>query len=141
MTINERIEEIIKTLFNGKKSRFASQIGVSPTVIENIVGTRKGNPSFGVLEKIAFAIENINLDWLLTGRGKMTVEQTSRSKKNENDSIITELRENIDKISKETDTLGTLLESKQETIDSQRETIRLQQSKILELEEKLKSNL
>lgn len=42
MTINDRVKIIIETLYNGNKRRFSSAIGVAPTVIENIVGTRQG---------------------------------------------------------------------------------------------------
>lgn len=75
MTINQRIQKLIDKLFNGNKRAFSSAIGVSPTVIENVVGTRKGNPSFEVIQKIVFAIENINADWLLTDRGEMLIEK------------------------------------------------------------------
>lgn len=69
--INERMQQLINAVSNGNKRAFSQLVGVTPTVIENIVGTRKGKPGYELLEKIAFAIENINLDWLLTGRGSM----------------------------------------------------------------------
>ena len=45
MTINERMNHIIKELYGGNKRAFANAIGVSATVIENVVGTRQGKPS------------------------------------------------------------------------------------------------
>lgn len=69
--INERIMELINVISNGNKRAFSRLVEVNPTVIENIVGTRKGKPGYDLLEKISFAIENINTDWLLTGRGAM----------------------------------------------------------------------
>ena len=69
MTINERFNKIIKALFGGNKSAFANAIGVTPSVIDNIVGKRQGNPSFEVLEKVS-AITEINLDWLIADRGE-----------------------------------------------------------------------
>lgn len=69
--INERIMELINVISNGNKRAFSRLVEVNPTVIENIVGTRKGKPGYDLLEKISFAIENINTDWLLTGRGQM----------------------------------------------------------------------
>ena len=63
--------ELINSISKGNKRAFSNLVGVTPTVIENIVGTRKGKPGYELLEKIAFAIEYINLDWLLTGRGSM----------------------------------------------------------------------
>ena len=70
MTINERFEEVIKTLYRGNKRAFAQSIGVSATVVENVVGTRQGKPSYDVLEKVC-ANANISAEWLLTGRGDM----------------------------------------------------------------------
>ena len=49
MNINERFEEVIKTLYRGNKRAFAQAIGVSATVVENVVGTRKGNMNFEFL--------------------------------------------------------------------------------------------
>lgn len=66
MNINEKIDAIIKMLFSGNKRAFAKYIGISPTVVENIVGTRKGKPSFDVLQKIC-ANANISAEWLLLG--------------------------------------------------------------------------
>jgi hypothetical protein len=39
MNINERIENIIKDHYSGNKRSFAKAVGVSATVIENIVGS------------------------------------------------------------------------------------------------------
>ncbi len=70
MNINQRIEFIIEKLYNGNKRAFAAAIGVAPTVIENVVGSRQGKPSYGFLEKIC-AIENIYIPWVITGNGSM----------------------------------------------------------------------
>lgn len=73
MTINERFETIIKVLFAGNKRAFALHVGVSPTVVENVVGTRKGKPSFDFLEKVC-ANANISAEWLLMGTGEMAMD-------------------------------------------------------------------
>lgn len=70
MSINERFEQVIKTLYRGNKRAFAQAIGVSATVIENVVGSRKGKPSYDVLAKIC-ANANISAEWLITGNGDM----------------------------------------------------------------------
>ena len=69
MTINERFEKIINTLYKGNKRAFATDINVSPTVVENVVGKRQGKPSFDVIEKVC-ANANINIEWLITGKGE-----------------------------------------------------------------------
>ncbi len=68
MTINERFEIIIQILCNGNKRAFAKAVGISPTVVENIVGTRKGKPSYDVLVKVC-SNANISAEWLLLGIG------------------------------------------------------------------------
>ncbi len=70
MSVNNRLEQLIKALYKGNKSAFASAIGVAPSVIENIVGKRQGKPSFDVVEKIS-SIAEINIEWLVTGTGDM----------------------------------------------------------------------
>lgn len=71
MSINERVDSIIKELFSGNKRAFSREVGISTSVTENIVGKRQSNPSFEVLEKIVKTINDLNSDWLLTGKGAM----------------------------------------------------------------------
>lgn len=70
MGINERFNQIIGTLFKGNKSAFANAIGVTPSVVDNIVGKRQGKPSFDVVAKVS-ALAEVDLDWLITGKGEM----------------------------------------------------------------------
>lgn len=79
MDINSRFQELIDTLYNGKQNAFAKAIGVAPTVIANVVGTRRGKPSYDVLYKIC-ANANINPTWLLTGKGSMLTEENKKEK-------------------------------------------------------------
>ena len=81
MTINEKFSKIIDELYSGNKRAFANSIGVAPTVIENIVGKRQGNPSFDVLQKTISANANINSEWLLSDRGEM-LKASEESKAN-----------------------------------------------------------
>lgn len=74
MTVNERFEVIIKVLFDGNKRAFALKVGISPSVVENIVGARKGKPSFDVFEKVC-SNANISAEWLLSGKGEMLNEK------------------------------------------------------------------
>ncbi|MCI1646848.1 MAG: helix-turn-helix domain-containing protein [Bacteroides sp.] len=69
--VSDRIEILINKLSDGKKSQFAKRIGVAPSVIGNITGERKGNPSFEVAQKILNAFASINPDWLLFGKEPM----------------------------------------------------------------------
>lgn len=71
MNINDRISYIINELYKGNKRAFSLSVGVSPAVIENIVGKRKSSPSFEVMNKILSSIDNIDARWLITGDGDM----------------------------------------------------------------------
>lgn len=71
MSINERFKFLINELYLNNKRSFSMAIGVNPTVIENIVGKRGGNPSFEVVQKVLFANANISADWLILGNGSM----------------------------------------------------------------------
>lgn len=69
--VSDRIEALITHFCKGNKSLFAKQIGVTPSVIGNITGERKGNPSFEVAQKILDAFVTVNSDWFMLGRGSM----------------------------------------------------------------------
>lgn len=71
MTINDRVQEIIDTLFSGNKRAFSRAVGIAATVTENVVGKRHTKPSFDFTQKIATSINNINIEWLITGEGLM----------------------------------------------------------------------
>lgn len=72
--VSDRIEALITHFCKGNKSLFAKQIGVTPSVIGNITGERRGNPSFEVAQKILDAFVTISPDWLMLGRGSMLRE-------------------------------------------------------------------
>ena len=80
MTINDRFNAIIQFLFKGNKRAFALHVGVSPSVVENVVGTRQGKPSFDFLEKVC-ANANISAEWLLMGKGEMVSDMFEFRKK------------------------------------------------------------
>lgn len=52
MSINERIQTIIDEQYDKNKRAFATAVGIGATVVQNIVGTRQGKPSFDVLLQI-----------------------------------------------------------------------------------------
>ena len=69
--INDRIMLIITTLKMNKNS-FSNKIKLSGSaVLENIVSGRRSKPSFDVLQKIILAFDNIDANWLITGKGEM----------------------------------------------------------------------
>lgn len=77
--ISDRIEALITHFCNGNKSLFAQKIGVRPSVIGNITGERKGNPSFEVVQKILDAFASVNPDWFILDKGTMLRSDTNQS--------------------------------------------------------------
>lgn len=75
--INDRIHELIIHFAGGNKRRFSRLTNLSPSVVENLVGSRQGKPSFEVLEKIILAFADMNTDWLITGRGEMLCKENT----------------------------------------------------------------
>jgi transcriptional regulator with XRE-family HTH domain len=72
MSVNERLEELVKMYSNGVVSQFAKRIGVSHTSIASMMpGSRESKPGFEIIEKIVETFPEINTTWLLTGEGKM----------------------------------------------------------------------
>jgi transcriptional regulator with XRE-family HTH domain len=107
------MNHIIKELYSGNKRAFANAIGVSATVIENVVGTRQGKPSYDVLEKIC-ANANISAEWLLMERGEMLYNPTTQSQYTPPDQNthyfiekIAEQAEEIGKLKEQVKLLGT----------------------------------
>jgi len=73
-SVNERVAEIIE-FYDLNVNSFSKRININSSVIHNIVKGKKdgskNKPSFMVLNKIILSFNNINADWLLTGRGRM----------------------------------------------------------------------
>ena len=70
-TVNDRMQQIVDTYFDGNKSAFATAIGIAKTSITNYLGKQRASkPSSDMLAKI---VTNVNVDarWLLTGDGVM----------------------------------------------------------------------
>ena len=119
MSINERFKTIIEQLYNGNKRAFSMAIGVTPTVVENVVGTRQGKPSFDVIEKVC-ANANISADWLILGRGEIlaresvsTIERQSieEVEQPKTQSVAPEfIKELLDRITAQAEEIGRLQE-------------------------------
>lgn len=78
MTINNRIELIVNEL-NLNNNSFAVKLGVNPTITHNIIKGRNA-PSYDLLNKISLTFDNINADWLLTGKGNITKELAGKTR-------------------------------------------------------------
>lgn len=69
MTISERIQKILESE-NLSPSQFADEIGVQRSSLSHILSGRN-NPSFDYLLKILVRFEQLDANWILTGKGNM----------------------------------------------------------------------
>ena len=77
MTINDRIREIINKSFNGNVSAFCRAVGVKQSTMNTILGERQSKPSYDVINSVLNAAAlSISADWLISGKGSMTVKET-----------------------------------------------------------------
>ncbi len=115
MTVKERFDVLIKHFASGNKREFSKKIGVSPTVVENIVGARRGNPSFEVLQKILYAFADINASWLITGNGTMFRHENRQSAPPamQNDEYKNKYIEQLEEIIRLKDEIASLKEEKE----------------------------
>ena len=75
--VSQRLTDIIDHFSDGNEKRFADSLGVKPAVINNYTrGKQQSKPGFEVLYKIASIYPDVNIDWLLTGRGEMLLSQS-----------------------------------------------------------------
>lgn len=143
MTINEKFEVIIKTLFDGNKRAFAKTVDISPTVVENVVGARQGKPSFDVVQKVC-ANANISAEWLLLGDGHAPIKDVFKFRKDmtitdeTGERVIAEFftkkPENEDQNNGSKDTLIELIREKDSLIIEQAQTIGELKERIRQLE-------
>ena len=71
---NNAIRDRFKMVIDREKltaGEFAERIGVAPSTISHILGARNKYPSTEVLLKLCQKYEDINIEWLLTGKGSM----------------------------------------------------------------------
>lgn len=77
MTIQRRLSLLIKAL-RLNNNTFAAKLEVNPSVTFNVIEGRKSNPSYELLEKIAFTFVNVNLYWLLKGEGEILLPESTQ---------------------------------------------------------------
>jgi phage repressor protein C with HTH and peptisase S24 domain len=78
--ISERISYIIDNHYNGNKKKFSESISFSPQVVSNIVSGRKSKPSFDVIKAILSTNDNINAEWLISGKEPMLKDPFPKTK-------------------------------------------------------------
>jgi phage repressor protein C with HTH and peptisase S24 domain len=77
-TVNQRLMKVVDYFTKGNEKRFAERIGVSPAVINNYTtGKQQSKPGFEVLAKICEQFPDINIEWLINGRGLMLRDEAT----------------------------------------------------------------
>ena len=78
--MNRRLQQFL-TAENISQSQFAESIGVARANVSHILSGRN-KPGFDFIEKMLLAYPALNIDWLITGKGKMyrsSYQDTGRS--------------------------------------------------------------
>lgn len=127
-----RLKNLIEEL-NMNKNSFSVKLGVSPTIIHNIIDGRGSKPSFEVLHKIVTIFKTVNAYWLLMGEGEMLIESSEKEKLVLSKS---ELELKNEKIA----LYEELLKAKEDTIISQKSENQLLKKEIQRLEQQSSKN-
>jgi transcriptional regulator with XRE-family HTH domain len=90
--ISERIT-IFREYKNLKQSVFARLIGVSRSTLSEIENGKNNAPSTSVIVGIANAFNDINIEWLLTGKGDMLKADIEDNKSVDIEKIVEKIRE------------------------------------------------
>ena len=67
--MNKRLQQFL-TVENITQSQFADRIGVAKASVSHILAGRN-RPGFDFIESMANCYPSLNLEWLITGKGKM----------------------------------------------------------------------
>lgn len=74
-TISQRINELIKETSLSNKE-FANRVGINPSIVSHILSGRN-KVSLQVIENITKEFTNVNIEYLLNGRGTLLKEFTN----------------------------------------------------------------
>ena len=115
-SVHERMKFLVDAI--GNKNSFSKSIGVNPSVIGKIVGRRLSKPSFEVIKKIMQKYPDIDLEWLILGKGEMWKPQKPDTKKTQ-DQQSTLISKTIEQeVKKQTEIFEKLLESQKREINT-----------------------
>ena len=71
--VNDRIAEMVD--YFGDRKSFVRAVGLNKGTLNNIIAGRRSKPSFEILSKIIATCVNVNVNWLMAGRGEMLVDK------------------------------------------------------------------
>lgn len=121
MSIGSRLKDYLKER-ELTQDEFSTLCGVSKQTINNII-RNKTSPSGDVLERISAEYQDLNLNWLISGKGKMM----NISRESASNPLMDFTKESLLELIKEKNSLNSSLK---EMIDMQKETISYQREMI-----------
>jgi phage repressor protein C with HTH and peptisase S24 domain len=75
--VSERIKFLLDTRAQGNKSELGRAAGISGQAVADLIGGKKGGPSFPVLQKMLRSYPDISPNWLIFGEGEMLISSPS----------------------------------------------------------------
>jgi hypothetical protein len=111
LSINERINNLIKKFSNGKKKDFANSIELPESTLSGIVGTRGSTPGADILQKILIKYPNVNAEWLILGIEPMQKDDIILLPEPKENSKVKELQKLIETQSKTIDAQERLIDT------------------------------
>jgi phage repressor protein C with HTH and peptisase S24 domain len=69
--VSERIKILLDTRAQGNKSELGRAAGISGQGVADLIGGKKGGPSFPVLQKMLRSYPDVSPSWLIFGEGEM----------------------------------------------------------------------
>ena len=91
--VSERMSLLIKAL-GINKNKLSNEMGYYNTMVGNVINMRN-LPSFEFLYRLKTAIPNLDMNWLITGKGDMFLKEIIDLNSNEDISIYKELIESL----------------------------------------------
>ena len=115
-SIQERMKQLVDAI--GTKNSFGKAIGVNPSVIGNIVGRRLSKPSLELIEKIMRKFPDVNLEWLILGKGTIWKPEKSTTGKTQDQQAALINKTVKQEVKKQTEILEKLIESQKREINT-----------------------
>jgi transcriptional regulator with XRE-family HTH domain len=125
VTVKERLIRYLKEN-NIKQKDFNSSIGVS----KGYIGAISRSPSNDILNRISIFYPELNIEWLVSGKGNMIKDSTAYENKNEESVHVSEFNRGYNKrVEKDSVTMPRevfeMLNKLTDTVQSQQRTIEL----------------
>lgn len=91
VTMKERIEQIIRAK-NLTATEFAMKLGIQPSNVSHLLAGRN-NPSLEFVKKLKETFPEYNLDWIVFGKGPVTVSEPFKEQNPVSESVVEQKKE------------------------------------------------